>query len=407
VTRKKVAVLFPSFNGGGAESCCWWTLQTFQDLYEVHLFTFSNLDLAKVDHYTGTKLNQGELHIHCPVPRWGSPLVDFFFSKTSGFRRFRQHLLMKYLKSFRSRMKVPFDLCFSAYNEMDMRQIGLQYLHDFPGSRTDSGILKAWTGYSDLRVKQNGTLVPSRWMAGIVEKAMGTSPQVLHPPVRSEFPEVKWADREDGFICVARLSSEKKVEEAIEILRRVRKEGHNIHLHIVTAAGKIFYERKIRRLAKKHRDWIFIEKNLSDREYRRMLATHRYGINAAKFEGFGIAIAEMLNAGCLPFAMGNEEGQSEVLGSQHHLKYRNLEEGVERILEILKNPAGAQAKRDFSVSQRLFTVERFSNELRDIVAQKIEAIEKQAQPSSEGDSTSVGRTGSEWLTTAAPCDIKA
>ncbi|MCL4488721.1 MAG: glycosyltransferase [Chloroflexi bacterium] len=121
---------------------------------------------------------------------------------------------------------------------------------------------------------------------------------VLYPPVPGDFPPVPWNERENGFVCIGPISSEKNYEDIIAILSQVRARGQAIHLHIV---GEIsgqrdaaIYFQRLRELARANSQWVSFEENVSRSELAQLVTRHRYGIHGRRGEHFGIAVAEMV-----------------------------------------------------------------------------------------------------------------
>jgi len=363
MTRRRIAVLYPAFNRGGAEGVCLWMLDALVRDHDVTLYTLTLTDFRHSDRMYGTALSNSGVRIAAPGPRVLTRATQRLFFHVVSLRAPRQHLLLRYFKLRGERH----DLVISAYNEMDVGQTGMQYFHDPPRSASGAPVLHPISGYAEQRMRQNLTLVPSRFMADKLARAYDISPVVLHPPARSRFPERAWADREAGFVCVARMAPEKNVEDAVRLLTAVRARGHDIHLHLVTAGGKLRFERHLARVLRPHRAWIHVELNVDDARYRELLAAHRFGINAAPTEGFGVAIAELINAGCLPVVRGSG-GQSEIFSGVEALGYADEADGVARVAALLSDEGAQQAARAQLADVRgRFTIERFCSELRTIV----------------------------------------
>ena len=65
-TQKKIAVLFPSFLGGGAEAVGVWILDALKDEYDLTLVTLTDNPLEKYDVFFGTHLAHSQIHVKCP-----------------------------------------------------------------------------------------------------------------------------------------------------------------------------------------------------------------------------------------------------------------------------------------------------------------------------------------------------
>ena len=221
-------------------------------------------------------------------------------------------------------------------------------------------------------MKSNVSLAPSDWLARRFQDAYGIRSRVIHPPVRSEFMTEDWGLREDGFLCVARLSPEKRIESAIEVIAALRRNGIDTHLRIVTSGGKARYERSILRLCEQNGDWIRLERNLTNERYIKLLGRYRYFLNASNQEGFGIAMAEALNAGCIPFFLGTG-GQQEVLESCPELGFSNPSVAAEKISLFIQNDAlQAEALQALEPLRGRFSIELFRREIQQLVAEFLE-----------------------------------
>ena len=156
------------------------------------------------------------------------------------------------------------------------------------------------------------------------------------------------------------------IHEIINTLIKVRKKGYDVHLHITGCEGNPKYEREIKRLQKENSSWIFLNKGLSRKEYCEILARHKYGIHMRK-EAFGIVIAEMVKAGCIPFVR-SEGGQIEIIGKNKLIMFNDSKEAVKKIIEILSNEE--KQKKLFNFLNRrakLFNKERFTKDVQKIV----------------------------------------
>ena len=361
--RKRIAVLFPSFLGGGAEAVGVWILDALKNRHDLTLVTLTDNPLETYDESFGTSLADSGIKVKCPFKGPLRPLPQKFFQRVREFPVLRQHLLLRYFHSLRD----SFDLCFSAYNEMDLGERGIQYFHDTPGSCVGSPLVRKLTGFNVDRMKSNLSLAPSIWMGKRIKAAYGIESQVVYPPVRTDFPERDWKDRENGFLCVARFSPEKRIERAIEIISKVRQGGTDTHLRIVTLGGKARYERSIERLRAKHGDWIRIERGLTNDQYVGLLGGYRYFLNASDHEGFGIAITEAINAGCIPFVMGSG-GQQEILDVCPELVFQDTSEAVRAMEEMMASDSlQAGAIQKLRELRGRFSTDRFRSEICGLV----------------------------------------
>jgi len=126
------------------------------------------------------------------------------------------------------------------------------------------------------------------------------------------------------------------VDAVISILSRVRQRGHDIHLHILGGADDSPYGLRIKSLAEQNRDWVFLEGWAVGEGKKKLLAGHKYGIHGRENEPFGIAVAEMVNAGCMVF-VPKGGGQVEIVDNPA-LIFHDDADAVDKIDTILKLP---------------------------------------------------------------------
>jgi glycosyltransferase involved in cell wall biosynthesis len=199
----------------------------------------------------------------------------------------------------------------------------------------------------------------------------GVEAQTVYPPAEGDFPPIPFSARGNGFVCLGRISPEKRVDAIIEILSRVRQKGHKVHLHILGGFDDSTYSRKVNKLADRNKDWVFLEGWAVGKSKSELLSSHRYGIHGRDNEPFGIAVAEMVLAGCIVF-VPHGGGQVEIV-SHPALVYENSADAVEKIDAILTSEAKQEKVRDHLhlVSNR-FSAKRFMEAMRGVVAEFVE-----------------------------------
>ena len=101
-------------------------------------------------------------------------------------------------------------------------------------------------------------------------------------------------------------------------------------------------------------------------EKTNLLCQHSFGINACRGEAFGISVAEMVKAGCIPF-VPNEGGQVEIV-NHSALTYNNIEDAVKKIDAVLRQSRLQAELRDHLARQGAkFSVNSFMIGLRETV----------------------------------------
>ncbi|NEU56570.1 glycosyltransferase [Halorussus sp. MSC15.2] len=175
-----------------------------------------------------------------------------------------------------------------------------------------------------------------------------------------------WSEREPGFVTIGRLARYKNVLDNVEIIDRVRERGHDVHLHLVGPGYDDEYAREVKRAASE-RDYVSVEGECSREELVEIVCRHRYGLHGKRHEHFGMAVAELVAGGTVPFVPDNG-GQREIVGSDR-LTYDTVPEAVERIDRVLSNPDTANdLRRDAAEIEREYGRDRFQREIRAVVA---------------------------------------
>lgn len=377
----RVAVLFPAFLGGGAEAVCAWILEALKDEYEVNLATLAPIKLKALDEQYGTCLYGSSVRVQVLPFSLPGVLRERILSSFS-LVTLRQFILMR---AYRKLLRGQFDVVISAFDEMDFGHRGIQYIcapiigqgherarailgyPDFLLRRIYRTIFKHWSGYSEARMKANLTLTLSKWMAQLLKEVYGINARVIYPPVKRDFGRVDWLERENGFVLVARVVREKKIESAIKIISGVRKRGYDVHLHILSGIGDNRYWMELRRMSA-GMDWIHWEQRLAKEAYGRMLSAHKYGIHPRPNEQFGIGIAEMILAGVIPF-VPSEGGQAEIVGYNPNLLWSSEEEAIEKIVRIISDSTlQEQIRSALQHSYHPWLPENFKEEIKRAVA---------------------------------------
>jgi glycosyltransferase involved in cell wall biosynthesis len=290
------------------------------------------------------------------------------------------------------RVQRDYDVLVTADCEVDFGRPGIQYVHYpylAPHARRLSryGSLRAWrvipalllrvyrpwmmiSGFSFRQMRRNLTLANSKWTAERFRAEYGQPASVLYPPAAGSAPGNSWDDRRDEFICLSRLEPMKNHLRMIEILRRVREFHPQFRFHIVgtrarNASGDEYYK-QVRELAARHGDWIELHEDLSRQELSTLFARVRYGLHLMLEEHFGMAVAEMLRAGLIPF-VHNSGGQTEIV-NQPELLFNDDEEAVERIRAVLEDaPLRARMLAALDARRIAFSPEQFCEDLTRLV----------------------------------------
>jgi glycosyltransferase involved in cell wall biosynthesis len=236
-------------------------------------------------------------------------------------------------------------------------------------------IARRFGKFSPVEVSESTLVSNSDRTASKVEHWYSTRPQVLNPPIDTDGLSggLPWEEREDGVIFLSRIHSGKNIEWLIEILHQVRQRGHDIHFHIIGPkdTDQPEYYQKIRSLSDEY-NFVTMEGKMQGEALNRMLREHKYGINGARTEQFGMAIAEMVTAGMIPF-VPNSGGQREIVGENTAVMFETTEEAVEKISEVhSKQDLVPRIKQHFPDIEAKYGKRVFKKEIREIVRRQLQ-----------------------------------
>lgn len=362
-SKKKVAVCYPAFLGGGAEAVGLWMLQALQDQYDLTLFTVADVNFDRLNAMYGTQLSSQTVRVQSLVPAAWRSLCYLSIANSMNLRMLWFHGLIRQLKAHQH----DHDLLASAYNGMDLGCKGIQYLHWV--NVLEATPFRHLSRFSTAQMKENISLTNSQFVADRIHEVYGIDATVIFPPVVMQPSDLPWQQRQESFVCSGRIAPAKEPHKVIQILKQVRDRGFDIRLALTGGGGGTYpwgYERQIHRLVQENADWVTLHKNLTYADYIKVMSRCKYGIHY-KREPFGISIAEMVKAGLIPFVK-REGGQREIVGEQNQdLFFDNEAEAVERIVQVLSD-GNRQQKLLASLQhqQDLFSTDRFVHEIRQV-----------------------------------------
>lgn len=371
------------YGGGGCVTA--WTLQALRRDWHVTILCATAPDFDGANQCYGTSLQASDFILwRLPFPLRHLQKIDpdpFSIQRLSWLMRFCQSRADDY------------DAVVSANDEFDFGRPGVQYIH-YPGMETLldvirsaeeiptgkrlkallRGRLRPWlfvAGIQMARLTSNRIVTNSHWTAHRIKQVYGVDPQVLYPPVLWSAPPMEWAKRKAGFVALGRLTPDKRLMQVIDIVERVRSRGFAVDLEIVGQKDKLAGDAFIRQLRARIQlagDWVRLHESVSRSELETIVSGSRYGIHAFQDEHFGIAVAEMLRAGCIVFVPDNG-GQVEIVGNEPGLCYQSDDDAVEKICKILADETEQTRLREVLGEQSgLFSEKHFMDGMRTAVA---------------------------------------
>lgn len=298
--KTKIAVLHSDVMGfvGGGIGVCLWIVEALKNDYEVTLITYGQpLDTEELNNFYGTNLSQDEFH----VTYLGLPTL---LTKMMLLSNLRSVILAFAYRWIRKNSR-QFDLVICTDDECDFGRRGIQYVH-FP-QRSAEFLSKSYgvrhptlrrffhilfcciSGFTKEGTSKNLSLVNSNWVAKFIKEGYGIEPKVVYPPIMIDSNPTPWEARENGFILIGRIEKVKQVFRVIEIIKGLKRNGYNVHLHIV-GRGSGGYQKKVFALAKEDSS-IFVEQWISRERLSELICSHKYGIHGYEYEHFGMAAA--------------------------------------------------------------------------------------------------------------------
>jgi glycosyltransferase involved in cell wall biosynthesis len=211
------------------------------------------------------------------------------------------------------------------------------------------------------------TVTNSEWTAEVVEENLRREATVVYPPVETDaFDPPSWDEQEPGFVSVGRRHPLKRQHELVRVVDRLRERGVDTHLHLVGGVGSADYADQLDDLAA-DRSYLHVEGRVSRERLVHLLERHRYGLHGRRHEHFGIAVAEQVAAGALPFVHASG-GQQEVICGLDALRYSDADDAVEKTAAVLADPRRQTTLRaELAESADRFDTRRFRRSMRRLV----------------------------------------
>lgn len=365
---KKIAIIYPNLMiKGGAEFVCLNFIKALQDNYEVTLITAKKPDFKEL--HEKFKIDIDTRKINIIIPFWAIILEKMGL--------FLVYLL--YIEKYGRKKRDKYDLLISSREEADFGERGIQYIH-FPVAAykifKESQLFKVKNKlllkfYSLLfksllpekkGIEKNLTICNSIWTKNLFEKYYKSDVKVINPPVRDDFLKVSWEKRKDGFVCIGNIVKRKRQDFIIKIIDHLREEGIDVHLHIFGRCFERSFSKKIIKMCK-DRDYVHYE-GFANREHLiRIVSSHKFGIHAMKNEHYGIAPAEMINAGCIPF-VHNSGGQKYIVKRNKNLVFDDFKDAVEIIKKMIKNKKLQKITLDALKKSKINSTYLFQSKIR-------------------------------------------
>ena len=362
---------------GGGQGVAAWMLEALKGQCTLGVLTEEPVDLAAINRFYGTSLSLADLSFVGIASRWHHLLRRLPYRADL----LRYALLMQAGR----RLASEWDVLLSVDYEVDFGRPAIQYINvpifqrplqyrDVSWQHGPRVVVDTYRKFCDAisrmtaeGIRANRTLSVSDYIGAQLRTRHGIEARTLYPPVIGPFAPVPWEQRRNAFLCLGRVSPEKRLERVIAIVAAVRQAHPGVSLCLAGTFGRDAYGRRIRQLVAQHQDWISVAESLTREQVVELIPQFRYGIHGMLDEHFGMAPAEMVSAGCIVF-VPDDGGQVEIVGPDTGLTYSSVDTAVARITEVLANPAEQERLRAVLASRAgLFTPERFADDVREVV----------------------------------------
>jgi glycosyltransferase involved in cell wall biosynthesis len=219
----------------------------------------------------------------------------------------------------------------------------------------------------------------SAWTARRSERHLPCRPTVVYPPVKTaDLRSESWEERTDSIVTAGRLAPRKNLRRNVSIVSALRERGHDVDYYIVGPSTNRSlspfadsYPERVRAIANQH-DYVHVLGEVDRSRLVTLLSSAKYGLHGMEEEHFGIAIAEYVASGMIPF-VPNSGGQREVVGDDPALTYESRADAVERMDSVLAEPRLQHRIQDrLPDIDRKFGRDRFHREMRRLIADLVE-----------------------------------
>lgn len=347
MNRPRAVLLHPPFSAyGGGECVAAWVAQVLQETHDLTIVGERRAVLEQIDGRFGTQLAAA------PVTLIRKSLHNRLLKSLPGGNTLAFYRHLAVLNRWHRHWRPDLWVCTEYPAWMPVR--GLQYLHyprqpDGPCSPDNrehlhwkqrlsrDWLLRRPAVVTAVPPHAHLTVANSHWTAAGLSAFGLPGPTVIHPPVPPLPAGLPWTERENRVVLLGRWSPEKRMELAVEIVGRARATGAgDLRLSLVgfwSNTPRLETITKRRRLS---RPWVDWHENQPRASVADLLGRSRYGLHCMQEEHFGIAIAELLTAGCIPVV--HDSGGAREIQTDSALRYRDADEAARILVGLIRSP---------------------------------------------------------------------
>lgn len=381
-----VAVAHPNLmSKGGAEAVAVNVIQSLCKEHNVNVLTISSFNKAELESHYDIDISDANIKkVYSSQSKIRKSIENL---NNSALLPYNLHALEHAILNRKIQKKeYRYDLLVSTHGEFYSQSPCIQYIH-FPNyyrNNISSKIIsqneietayrtmcRSISNFTKEDLKKHKVVTNSEWSKDILEDLYGISSRVVYPPVDDRnFYHIPWEQKDTDFVTISRITPDKNIHNCIKIISQVRDRGHDVDLHIVGSVSNKPYYKKVKRLSKRL-EFVHIHENVSRDQLIKIACKKKFGIHGKKYEHFGIAIAELVLGGAIPF-VPDTGGQQEIVKDQR-LMYSQSQDAVEKIdLVLSSNQIQKRIKAQLNQSQNAYSRSTFQEKIRSITNSMID-----------------------------------
>lgn len=340
--RPTAVIAHPIWGRAGAEAAAMWIAEALCEDFEVTVYTRGGFDLDELNAIAGTSVAPDRIRVSIAAHANSAPIGAL------AHRRF--------LRGARA-IAPMYDLRVTASGSIDWGMPAVQFLSSLawhPALRHNYFRKTLPKSARTMRTRIGDTIFDrvfpprfsnsssdlfianSEWTAAHSRPYCRGRVIVIHPAVKiDDLKSAGALPRSHRFLCFGRISPEKKIEECIRILERIKLQGFDVSLDVVgEVSSKPYFDGLKSEASRSPLPVRFIEAILGQRKPA-LLRSYAFGINCCDIEAFGISTAEMTASGIIVFAP-EISAQGEILKAGEQL-FRSQDDAVAKITAVLNN----------------------------------------------------------------------
>ncbi|MBU2633970.1 MAG: glycosyltransferase family 4 protein [Nanoarchaeota archaeon] len=168
----------------------------------------------------------------------------------------------------------------------------------------------------------------------IIKDIWNAESEIIYPPIKVK--DFKATKKKNIILCIARYDPVYKLEEVIEIYRKLKRKEYELHFTSQLSEKDIHYYSKIKSMIKKD-EKVFLHNDLSSNELVKLYQKSKIFIYPS-WSPYGLIFVEAQASGIPVIAVGKGSGASEILlDKKSGYIVDNISEIYEKLSILIKN----------------------------------------------------------------------